>query len=102
MEPCTVWASTYSADNHMVYDGISRPGTRIVSFAPILKHDVFPLPGILERLTKIGEDALRAAGGDRVCSVFADSIPMRRPSSDSCRFVRWCCRAKAKSCAWKM
>jgi len=50
-------ASTYSADNHIVYDGISRPGTRIVSFAAILKHDVFPLPGILERLTKIGEDA---------------------------------------------
>ena len=50
-------ASTYSADNQIVYDGLSRPGTRIVSFAPILKHDVFPLPGILERLTKIGEDA---------------------------------------------
>ena len=26
-------ASTYSADNHVVYDGVSRPGTRIVSFA---------------------------------------------------------------------
>ena len=50
-------ASTYSADNHIVYDGLSRPGTRIVSFAPILKHEVFPLPGIVERLTKIGEDA---------------------------------------------
>jgi CheY-like chemotaxis protein len=50
-------ASTYSADNHIVYDGLSRPGTRIVSFAPVLKHGVFPLPGILERLTKIGEDA---------------------------------------------
>jgi CheY-like chemotaxis protein len=50
-------ASTYSADNHVVYDGISRPGTRIVTFAAVLKHDVFPLPGILERLTKIGEDA---------------------------------------------
>src|SRR5580698_7891839 len=50
-------ASTYSADNHIVYDGLSRPVTRIVSFAPVLKHDVFPLPGILERLTKIGEDA---------------------------------------------
>jgi hypothetical protein len=28
-----------------------------VSFAPILKHGVFPLAGILEQLTKIGEDA---------------------------------------------
>ena len=37
-------ASTYSADNHAVYDGLSRPGARIVSFAPILKHGLFPLP----------------------------------------------------------
>jgi len=49
--------STYSADNHAVYDGLSRPGTRIVSFAPVLKHGVFPLPGILEQLMQIGEDA---------------------------------------------
>jgi len=49
--------STYSVDNNAVYDGLSRPGTRIVSFAPVLKHGVFPLAGILEQLTKIGEDA---------------------------------------------
>jgi hypothetical protein len=49
--------STYSADNHAVYDGLSRPGARLVSFAPILKQGVFPLPGILEHLTEIGEDA---------------------------------------------
>lgn len=50
-------ASTYSADNHAVYDGMSRPGTRLVSFAPVLKHGVFPLASLLEKLTKIGEDA---------------------------------------------
>ena len=50
-------ASTYSADNHVVYDGVSRPGARVVSFAPILKHDVFPLAPLLEQLTKMGEDA---------------------------------------------
>lgn len=50
-------ASTYSADNHAVYDGVSRPGARVVSFAPVLKQDIFPLPGLLEQLTKIGEDA---------------------------------------------
>ena len=49
--------STYSVDNHAVYDGISRPGARIVSFSPILKHGVFPLAVILEQLIKIGEDA---------------------------------------------
>ena len=49
--------STYSVDNHMVYDGLNRPGARIVSFAAILKHGVFPLPAILERLTRVGEEA---------------------------------------------
>src|ERR1700731_2839594 len=50
--------STYSADNHAVYDGLSRPGTRIVSFAPMLKHGVFPLAAVLELLVTSGEDAL--------------------------------------------
>ncbi|HKD84558.1 MAG TPA: PEP/pyruvate-binding domain-containing protein [Terriglobales bacterium] len=50
--------STYSPDNHAVYDGLSRSGRRIVSFAPILKHGTFPLPQILDRLMRLGEDAL--------------------------------------------
>ena len=51
-------ASTYSADNHAVYDGLSRPGTRVVSFAPILKHGRFPLSQILDRLMTMGEEAM--------------------------------------------
>jgi CheY-like chemotaxis protein len=39
--------STYSADNDSVYDGIARPGRRLVTFAPLLKHKMFPLPEIL-------------------------------------------------------
>ncbi len=50
--------STYSVDNNAVYDGLSRCGPRIVSFAPILKHGRFPLPGVLDQLMRIGEDAL--------------------------------------------
>jgi CheY-like chemotaxis protein len=49
--------STYSADNHAVYDGVSRPGVRVVSFAPVLKHEIFPLAPMLDQLTSIGEDA---------------------------------------------
>jgi CheY-like chemotaxis protein len=49
--------STYSVDNHAVYDGLSRPGVRIVSFAPILKHEIFPLGEILTHLAPIGERA---------------------------------------------
>lgn len=47
-------ASTYSPENDAVYDGISRPGVRIVSFAPVLKHGVFPLPAVLNRIMRIG------------------------------------------------
>jgi len=65
--------STYSVDNHVIYDGLSRPGTRIVSFAPILKHGVFPLASILERLTKIGDEAF----GRPVEVEFAVRLPHR-------------------------
>jgi hypothetical protein len=46
--------STYSAENQAVYDGLSRSGVRLVTFAPVLKHDVFPLAGILSILLKRG------------------------------------------------
>ncbi len=47
-------ASTYSPENDCVYDSITRPGIRLVSFAPILKHQIFPLPDILMRLMELG------------------------------------------------
>ena len=64
-------ASTYSRDNHAVYDGVSRPGARIVTFAPILKHGTFPLAEILEVLVRAGEDAL----GNPVEIEFAVRLP---------------------------
>jgi len=65
--------STFSPDNHAVYDGLSRPGIRIVSFAPVLKHGIFPLAPILEQLMRIGEDAL----GRPVEIEFAGRLPRR-------------------------
>ena len=47
-------SSTYSHENQAIYDGISRQGARIVTFAPILKHKIFPLPQILELLLEMG------------------------------------------------
>src|SRR5689334_21779812 len=64
-------ASTYSADNHAVYDGLSRPGARVVTFAPMLKHGLFPLANILEVLVRAGEDAL----GNPVEIEFAVRLP---------------------------
>ncbi len=42
--------STYSRENDALYDGLSRPGVRVVTFAPILKHGIFPIAEILEAL----------------------------------------------------
>jgi CheY-like chemotaxis protein len=47
-------ASTYSRENDAVYDGVSRPGPRIVTFAPILKSRAFPLTDILDLLLDMG------------------------------------------------
>ncbi len=46
--------STYSTENEAVYDGISRRGKRIVTFAPVLKHKTFPLSEILDVLLELG------------------------------------------------
>ncbi|HMK39378.1 MAG TPA: PEP/pyruvate-binding domain-containing protein, partial [Bacteroidota bacterium] len=46
--------STYSPENESVYDGVSREGKRVVTFAPILKHGIFPLAEILELILDMG------------------------------------------------
>jgi CheY-like chemotaxis protein len=46
--------STYSSDNGVVYDGISRAGARLVTFAPMLKYGAFPLAELLDALLEIG------------------------------------------------
>jgi CheY-like chemotaxis protein len=52
--------STYSRDNDAVYDGLSRPGSRIVTFAPLLKHGLFPLARILDELLEKGAEGMGA------------------------------------------
>ncbi|MDH3198887.1 MAG: histidine kinase, partial [Candidatus Krumholzibacteria bacterium] len=50
--------STYSRENHAIYDGTSRPGVRVVTLAPILKNDLYPLPQILNRLLELGRNGM--------------------------------------------
>lgn len=50
--------SVYSAENDMVYDGVNRPGPRVVSFAHVLKSGLFPLASILKDLLKIAEKGM--------------------------------------------
>ncbi|MDY7108052.1 MAG: PEP/pyruvate-binding domain-containing protein, partial [Planctomycetota bacterium] len=50
--------SIYSHENHTIHDGMARPGTPVITFAGVLKHDLFPLPGLLQELLEIGTKAM--------------------------------------------
>jgi hypothetical protein len=76
--------STWSAENDVIYDGISRPGVRLVSFAAVLKHGVFPLAPILDRLLQIGSEGT----GSAVEIEFAVNLPSSRDQSAEFGFLQ--------------
>jgi CheY-like chemotaxis protein len=47
-------ASTYSRENDALYDGTARAGVPVVTFAPILRTKILPLPRILDLLMDMG------------------------------------------------
>ncbi|MDH7568575.1 MAG: PEP/pyruvate-binding domain-containing protein [Armatimonadota bacterium] len=53
--------SVVSAADDRVYDGVSRPGTRVVTFARVLKSGAFPLSAILNRLLEMGRESMGSA-----------------------------------------
>ena len=53
--------STYSQENDAIYDGVSRKGIRVVTFAPMLKQETFPLAPILEHLLELGRWSMNAS-----------------------------------------
>ncbi len=57
----TYAGSTYSAENDAVYDGISRSGMRLVTFAPVLKNKLFPMAEILNLLLALGSGGMGSA-----------------------------------------
>ena len=50
----TAVGSTYSVENDAIYDGISRAGLRLVTFAPMLKSEVMPLAEIVQLIMDMG------------------------------------------------
>lgn len=52
--------SVYSPDDDAVFDGVSRSGTRLVTFAPILKSVHSPYPSVLMQLLALGRKAMSA------------------------------------------
>ncbi len=53
--------STYSRENDALYDGLSRAGLRVVTFAPILKQRRFPLAEILAAVMEEGRRGMGTA-----------------------------------------
>lgn len=52
--------SSYSHENNRLYSGIARKGAPVVTFAPILQAEVFPLARILELMADMGEWAMNS------------------------------------------
>jgi len=48
-------ASTYDYQNNVMRDGVNYTGKKIITFAHILKHNVFPLASILKTVLEIGQ-----------------------------------------------
>jgi hypothetical protein len=73
------WAgSVIAAGEDRVVDDLGRPGERVVTFAPILRHGAFPLCPILNGLLELGKESM----GSEVELEFAanlDDAPSRDP-----------------------
>ena len=48
-------ASSYDFNNNVIRDGVNYPGKKLITFSNILKHDVFPLAKILQKVMEIGQ-----------------------------------------------
>lgn len=53
--PLRYVASTYDPQDQIIRDGFYEGGRKIVSFANILQHDLFPLSEVLDKLLKAGQ-----------------------------------------------
>jgi CheY-like chemotaxis protein len=69
-------ASTYDLQNGTLRDGVNYEGKKLVTFSNILKHNVFPLPEILQTILEIGQKEM----GKPVEIEFA--VDLNRPPND--------------------
>jgi len=56
--PMKLLASTYIPEEHRVRDTTSIPGYRVLTFAQVLKYDLFPLAGLLSDVLEIGAEGM--------------------------------------------
>ena len=60
-EPVLRLAGTYVPAENRIRDTVHIPGSRVLTFAPVLKYDSFPLPGLLKDLLVMGRDGMGCA-----------------------------------------
>ncbi|MEN9918177.1 MAG: hypothetical protein RL662_613 [Bacteroidota bacterium] len=51
-------SSTYDPIDQVINDGYYEGGRKIISFANVLQHDLFPLSQILQRILRIGQEEM--------------------------------------------
>ncbi len=66
--PIRTLCSSYYVQEHRIRDTFSGSGSPVVTFYPVLKHDMFPLPKILADLLRIGEEGMGCAVEMEFCA----------------------------------
>jgi len=56
--PVKILASTYVPEEHRIRDTGYMPGPKILTFAQILKYDMFPLPDLLSDMLELGRKGM--------------------------------------------
>ncbi|GBC61376.1 phosphoenolpyruvate synthase/pyruvate phosphate dikinase [Desulfonema ishimotonii] len=56
--PVRSLCSTYLPEEHRLRDTAYMPGPKVLTFAPVLKHKVFPLPELLSDLLEMGRKGM--------------------------------------------
>jgi len=54
-------SSTYDPADQVIYDGYYEGGRKIISFANILQHELFPVAKILQNILRIGQEEMGRA-----------------------------------------
>jgi hypothetical protein len=78
--PVKMLAGTYVLAEHRIKETVRIDGPRVLTFAGVLKYDLFPLAGLLRRLLAMGETAMKVP----VEMEFA--VDLASPPGDGARF----------------
>jgi len=54
-------SSTYEPTDQVIYDGYYEGGRKIISFANILQHELFPVSEVLQKILRIGQEEMGRA-----------------------------------------